>query len=317
MNLGEKIVRLRKDKGMSQERLAEVLEVSRQAVYKWEINESVPDMGKISKMVELFGVSYDFLLNDKIGFDGKVETPEPEKAITPIKEEAPIEIEEEKEDEPVPEPEPPKPLGKCAVCGKEIYEASDLIKHPATFTLDHNGIKQMTSQEFIECRSCQNKTLKALNMNDLASLQKKNRLAIILGCIITPIVFAILLGISIYSGHVGLIVGSIVIGILLFPTIYSIVLDNTFAGEWWADISSWGFVRMPGIIFSLSFDGIVFLIATKILLSILAFALVAFCVILATLICMVFSPITFPMSIKRYIDEKARLNATIAQLSKK
>lgn len=64
MKLAEKIIRLRKQKGWSQEELAERLEVSRQSVSKWESGLSNPDLDKILSMSELFGVSTDELLKD-------------------------------------------------------------------------------------------------------------------------------------------------------------------------------------------------------------------------------------------------------------
>lgn len=62
--LSEKIMNLRKEKGWSQEQLAEKLEVSRQAVSKWESGASVPDLDKIIKISNLFEVSTDYLLKE-------------------------------------------------------------------------------------------------------------------------------------------------------------------------------------------------------------------------------------------------------------
>ena len=64
MMLSEKITILRKQKGWSQEELAERLEVTRQSVSKWESAGAVPDIPKILQMSELFGVSTDYLLKD-------------------------------------------------------------------------------------------------------------------------------------------------------------------------------------------------------------------------------------------------------------
>ncbi|MGI6007005.1 MAG: helix-turn-helix domain-containing protein [Ruminococcus sp.] len=65
MMLSEKIVNLRKQKGWSQEQMAEQLEVSRQAVSKWESGASVPDLDKIIKLSDLFGVTTDYLLREE------------------------------------------------------------------------------------------------------------------------------------------------------------------------------------------------------------------------------------------------------------
>ena len=66
MSLGEKIIYLRKEKKMSQESLAEILNVSRQTIYKWECNLSWPSKTNLDKLVKIFEVSYDFLLSDDI-----------------------------------------------------------------------------------------------------------------------------------------------------------------------------------------------------------------------------------------------------------
>ena len=65
MILADKIVKLRKQVGWSQEELAEKMNVSRQSVSKWESTNSIPDINKIIKLAELFGVSTDFLLKDE------------------------------------------------------------------------------------------------------------------------------------------------------------------------------------------------------------------------------------------------------------
>ncbi|MCM1335128.1 MAG: helix-turn-helix domain-containing protein [Bacteroides sp.] len=66
MILADKIIELRKRSGWSQEELAEQLDVSRQSVSKWEGAQSVPDLDKILKLSEVFGVSTDYLLKDEL-----------------------------------------------------------------------------------------------------------------------------------------------------------------------------------------------------------------------------------------------------------
>lgn len=66
MILADKIIKLRKQRGWSQEQLAEMLDVSRQSVSKWEGGLSIPDLDKIIKMSGLFGVSTDYLLKDEV-----------------------------------------------------------------------------------------------------------------------------------------------------------------------------------------------------------------------------------------------------------
>ena len=60
MRLGQKITELRKKNNLSQEALAEKMNVSRQAVSIWESDQSIPDIEKIVNLSELFGVTTDY-----------------------------------------------------------------------------------------------------------------------------------------------------------------------------------------------------------------------------------------------------------------
>ncbi len=79
MNLADRIQTLRKAKGISQEQLADKIGVSRQAVSKWESEQSSPDLDKIILLSDYFEVSTDYLLkgieptsNKKIKIDAKI-----------------------------------------------------------------------------------------------------------------------------------------------------------------------------------------------------------------------------------------------------
>ena len=65
MNIGEKLFELRREKNLSQEEVADKLNVSRQTVSKWETNQSVPDFDKIMPLCELYGVGVEELLTGK------------------------------------------------------------------------------------------------------------------------------------------------------------------------------------------------------------------------------------------------------------
>lgn len=62
MNIAGRIQSLRKNKGISQEELADKVGVSRQAVSKWESEQSVPDLERVIIMSEYFGVTTDYIL---------------------------------------------------------------------------------------------------------------------------------------------------------------------------------------------------------------------------------------------------------------
>lgn len=56
-----------------------------------------------------------------------------------------------------------------------------------------------------------------------------------------------------------------VVGILAFTLISCLILDNNFVGDMVLEIFSWGFVKMPGLIFTLDLDGIIWLLTVKLL----------------------------------------------------
>jgi len=64
MKFNEKIIRLRKIRGITQDELASAVGVSRQAVYKWECGQSYPEVAKLLEIKLLFGISIDDLLDD-------------------------------------------------------------------------------------------------------------------------------------------------------------------------------------------------------------------------------------------------------------
>lgn len=64
MTLAEKILHLRTQQGLSQLELAERLGVSRQSVSKWETGQSVPDLDKLIKLADLFGITVDELVRE-------------------------------------------------------------------------------------------------------------------------------------------------------------------------------------------------------------------------------------------------------------
>lgn len=83
MKLGEKLQRLRKQNGLSQEQLAARLAVSRQAVSKWELDETMPDTENVIQLSRLFGVSCDYLLRDEVDEPGAAKpTPPGETHLT-------------------------------------------------------------------------------------------------------------------------------------------------------------------------------------------------------------------------------------------
>ena len=65
MNFSEKLFELRKKSGLSQEELADKINVSRQTISKWEMNQSSPEMDKLVNLSEIFNISIDELVGNE------------------------------------------------------------------------------------------------------------------------------------------------------------------------------------------------------------------------------------------------------------
>lgn len=65
MKLNEKLIKLRKENNLSQEEFGNIINVSRQAVSKWENGETKPDIDKVQEIGKHFNLSFDYLLNDE------------------------------------------------------------------------------------------------------------------------------------------------------------------------------------------------------------------------------------------------------------
>ena len=85
MTLGERICQYRVQRRLSQQEVAEKLEVSRQSVSKWETDGAVPELDKLVKLCELFGVGLDELVRGEKPREPEAEAPEP-KETAPIEE---------------------------------------------------------------------------------------------------------------------------------------------------------------------------------------------------------------------------------------
>lgn len=71
MKFEEKLMKLRKEKALSQEELGEKLNVTRQTVSKWELGQSKPEMDKLIEISKFFNVNLETLTNDEEGLENK------------------------------------------------------------------------------------------------------------------------------------------------------------------------------------------------------------------------------------------------------
>ncbi len=92
-----------------------------------------------------------------------------------------------------------------------------------------------------------------------------------------------------------------VIGVLAFTLLSCLILGNNFIGDLLLEIFSWGFVRMPMLIFELDLDGIIWLLTVKLLFWILGIILAILCGILAIIVGMIVSIFVYPFAIYKNV----------------
>ncbi len=94
----------------------------------------------------------------------------------------------------------------------------------------------------------------------------------------------------------------IILGVLGYSFTATVTLNNTFIPDLWLEIASFGFIKLPGIIFEASFDGLIFLIVMKIFLFVLAMVCVIFTIIAATIIAAILSIFVYPYALRKNLN---------------
>ena len=279
--IGSNIRTLRMKKGMTQKALADQLFVSPQAISRWENNEVEPSLGTITELAKIFDVSTDTIL----GIENTEKTSDPVVRV---------------EKEYVYKEAPKVSIALCEECNKPLYEPGEIVR------ID-NGKK-------IICKACEEKRRIQKEKDEKAALdmalykgERRRKLSFIWG----GIAGGVFLLLSIIGGcftNIVLAIPAIVISIALFCYVSCFILRNNFLGDLTLEIISFGFVRMPGLIFELDIDGCMWFIAMKVLLWVLGIALALLATLLAFVIGMTISVFVYPYALIKNIHYPERTN---------
>jgi len=281
ITVGENIKRYREQLGITQKTLAESLNVTYQAVSRWENNSAEPDISTLKELATIFAISLDTLLSN---VDSN-KMPEEKEALVVA-------------DEPK-ETSNAKPVemhvGSCTSCGNAVYEKEVYSKYPKLI-----------------CKTChQSMVDKADHKKKIvqSGIGDKRRKAFWIAGIITGIIWLIYAITISTSGLpflkiLSAVFGGFLLSYFLFSPIFVLVINNTFINDMMAGILDWGFVRMPGIIFTLDFDGLIFLIATKILLGVIGIFIAFLFGLLAVALGLPACWLAFPFSLLKSVREE-------------
>ena len=271
--ISKNIKNLRKEKGLTQKELADLLHVTSQAVSRWEKGDVEPSIDTISEMASIFEVTTDEIIG------GPDKKPKPE-VVTEVKEKVVVE-----QGKPV--------LTICENCKRPIYESEEIVTQTR-----HHGRSPSTTHYI--CTDCDKKIKEKQKQDAIDYGVSQRNKSFIWGSIIAIIVLLSGIIYAVTQGADGGIIALVIIlPILTYTFVSCMFLKNNFIGDTFISIASWGFVKFPGLIFSFDLGGFAWLIGMKILFWILGFALGLAAVLLALVICIPLSAISYPFALMK------------------
>ena len=272
MSIGPKIKEYRVKAGLTQKELADKLFVTYQAVSRWENDDAEPSISTLKEICRILNCTTDELF--------EIENKEKEN----------IEVIEK-----VVVQEVKQVLALCEECNTPIYNQNDINRINS-----NDGVKNK-----ILCPKCNEKRIeKEKQLEEIKEKNKqeqvlKRRVHSFVWPSIVSIIFIIFAIVCFANNSVDSGLIYLAIAVLAYTFLATMILNNTFITDMWLEISSWGFIKLPGIIFEFSFDGLIFLIITKIILFILAISLALLAASFATVIAMALSIFVYPFALRR------------------
>lgn len=301
MTLGQKLKKLRTEKGLTQKDLAEQLHVTFQTVSKWESDTNEPDIATLKDLAKLYGCSFNYLLSDedeetKEKEDVKVEDIPAYSSKEAINNTTII---IQKED-----------MHVCAKCGKDI-PMDELVAEDVHKNVRHGRTTKTVSigQTYYHKNCFEQVKQERKEKEEKKKIEncKRNR-AKCFGWSIAVGVVAFIIALIVFivnKEQVPLGAGiplSFLISYMAFAMIYGII-DGSYIGHvflWCASLS----IKFPGLIFSWSIEGFAWLIAMKILFAVLGFLIGVFALLFAIALSSILGGISFPFILIHDIHSK-------------
>ena len=287
MTLGQKIKKLRIEKGLTQKDLADQVHVTFQTVSKWEKDENEPDVSTLRELAKLFGCSMDYLLSED-----ETEAPEEvveEPVVAPVEQVTKTIIIHQKE------------LHVCERCKKDIPE--DELEMEQVCTRPAGRGHSATYRQAYYHKSClaelRKERAEADRRAKTAKAARSKKLSFgwgIAGGVVALVVTLLILLLTpackeaIHPAIAVLL--SILAGYGIFAMLYCII-SGSYIGEvfvWCAGLS----IKFPGLIFSWDLEGFAWLIAMKILFAVLGFLIGVFALLFAIALSAALGMVSFP-----------------------
>lgn len=325
--LQHNIKSLRLQNGLTQKQLADELHVTPQAVSRWENGEVEPSVSAIGEMAKIFNVSYDELMRGKEDDEEKEELastsfPDLQSDLTPLQSDLPpIELPPNNDETPfaidlLPQSSTNdtthdastvtitdekqqtddvrrKPiLWLCDECGKPLYSKKDIV-HKRIYS---NGVKIRDAHL---CKTCGQYFEQNNGSEEWQKAKTQRTQSFAFGTAIFVAILAIGIFVSIkYNLNAGIFAAIFALDVCAFTFSSCLLLRNNFIEDVFLEVSTWGVVKFPGLIFSFSLDGFAWLIGMKILFWVIGLALGILAVLLALAICLPLSFFVYPFALR-------------------
>ena len=283
MTLGEKLSQYRRTSGMTQQELGERLNISAQAISKWENDLSEPDISTLKKLSELFDISMAELLDieDKKEEEEKQEEKQEETPPAVTKEDV-ENITTEIKEVVAEKINSNKTLGFCTDCGATVTEGNYGVTTPKV--LCYNCHKKRKDEEL-------NRTL--AQEHNKSRMRFKRNASIITGICIG--LAALIASIICFDNKGTGVVAGIVLGYMSFAFTAQMFFDGVVRNIF-LDMAEKS-IHFPGLIFTFDLDGFLWLIGMKILFGILGFLGAILFALLGFIIAFVCAPFVYPFSL--------------------
>jgi len=274
MGIGNNLKQFRAESGLSQKEIADTLNVSPQAVSRWENNEVEPDISTLSKLANIYKVSVDELINGK-----KLEETKQVEESKPI-EEAKEEVKETSVDPVV--VVIPKIQQKSEEKEEQSEEEEAKTEEPV-----RNEIKEIT-------KATETKAEKPKKVHSYHPVDKHHIITIVLSSILGIAAFIIgMVSLTNNGTETGAAIGeSFGILYVVFSTAYCMI-SGSYVLDVFLKVAATT-IKFPGLIFTWDLDGIMWLIGMKILFMVIGFLFGVACAIFAIVLAIILSVVSFP-----------------------
>ena len=286
MTLGEKLSQYRRTSGMTQQELGEHLNISAQAISKWENDLSEPDISTLKRLSELFNVSMVELLDIE---EKKEEKQEEQSVVT--KEDVDNIATEIKGV--VEEMNSTKALGFCTSCGITVTEENLGEVNPKVICSKCLENKKEAQRKEIREEKARAEAAKRHEDHNRSRMRFKRNASIITGICIG--LAALIASIICFDNKGTGVVAGIVLGYMSFAFTAQMFFDGVVRNIF-LDMAEKS-IHFPGLIFTFDIDGILWLISMKILFGILGFLGAILFALLGFVIAFVCAPFVYPFSL--------------------